>query len=46
MCPTGMVFVPCERGLSHNEAENAEPEHLAAGTQVICDVLLEMAEKP
>jgi N-carbamoyl-L-amino-acid hydrolase len=46
MCPTGMVFVPCERGLSHNEAENAEPEHLAAGTQVICDVLLEMAERP
>lgn len=43
MCPTGMVFVPCERGLSHNEAENAKPEDLAAGTQVICDVLLEMA---
>lgn len=46
MCPTGMVFVPCERGLSHNEAENAKPEDLAAGTQVIADVLLEMAQKP
>jgi len=45
MCPTGMVFVPCERGLSHNEAENAEPDDLAAGTQVVCDVLLEMANK-
>ncbi|MFN4087890.1 MAG: Zn-dependent hydrolase [Alphaproteobacteria bacterium] len=46
LCPSGMVFVPCERGLSHNEAENAKPEDLAAGTQVICDVLLEMAERP
>ena len=23
LCPTGMIFVPCERGISHNEAENA-----------------------
>jgi beta-ureidopropionase / N-carbamoyl-L-amino-acid hydrolase len=34
--PTAMIFVPCERGISHNEAENAKPEDLAAG----CDVLL------
>lgn len=34
--PAGMIFVPCERGISHNEAENATPEDLAAG----CDVLL------
>ncbi|MEM7074621.1 MAG: Zn-dependent hydrolase [Pseudomonadota bacterium] len=34
--PTAMVFVPCRDGLSHNEAESAEPDHLAAG----CDVLL------
>jgi N-carbamoyl-L-amino-acid hydrolase len=35
-CPTAMVFVPCERGISHNEIENADPAHLHAG----CDVLL------
>ncbi len=34
--PTGMIFVPCEGGVSHNELENAKPEDLAAG----CDVLL------
>jgi N-carbamoyl-L-amino-acid hydrolase len=37
VAPTAMVFVPCEGGLSHNEIENAKPEHLAAG----CDVLLQ-----
>jgi len=35
--PTAMIFVPCEGGISHNEAENAKPEDLAAG----CDVLLQ-----
>lgn len=34
--PTGMIFVPCENGISHNELENAGPEDLSAG----CDVLL------
>ncbi len=36
VCPTGMIFVPCKDGISHNEAEDAKPEHLSAG----CDVLL------
>ncbi|HXV24626.1 MAG TPA: Zn-dependent hydrolase [Alphaproteobacteria bacterium] len=36
VAPTGMVFVPCENGISHNEIENATKEDLAAG----CDVLL------
>ncbi len=36
VAPTGMVFVPCENGISHNEIENATREDLAAG----CDVLL------
>lgn len=41
-CPTGMVFIPCEKGISHNEAENAEPEHAAAGAQIIADSLLRL----
>ena len=45
LCPTGMVFVPCEKGISHNEAENAKPEDLAAGCQVIADVMLDLAER-
>ncbi|TVR08034.1 MAG: Zn-dependent hydrolase [Salinarimonadaceae bacterium] len=33
LCPVGMIFVRCERGISHNPAENVLPEDagLAAG---------------
>ncbi len=41
--PTGMIFVPCEKGISHNEAENAKPEDLAAGCDVLLHVILERA---
>ncbi len=44
VCPTGMLFVPCERGISHNEAENARPEDLAAGARVLAEVLVDLAE--
>jgi N-carbamoyl-L-amino-acid hydrolase len=43
LCPAGMVFVPSVRGISHNPAEFTEPAHLAAGAQVLADVLLELA---
>jgi N-carbamoyl-L-amino-acid hydrolase len=43
MCPTGMVFVPSQGGVSHNPAEFTEPEDLAAGCQVLADVLVELA---
>jgi N-carbamoyl-L-amino-acid hydrolase len=43
VCPAGMVFVPSRAGVSHNPAEFTEPEHLAAGTQVLADVLVELA---
>jgi N-carbamoyl-L-amino-acid hydrolase len=43
VCPTGMIFVPCEKGISHNEAENARPEDLAAGTRALTAALLELA---
>ena len=43
LCPAGMIFVPCERGISHNEIENATPADLAAGTRVLVEVLLELA---
>jgi N-carbamoyl-L-amino-acid hydrolase len=44
VCPTGMLFVPCERGISHNEAESARPEDLAAGARVLAEALVELAE--
>ena len=43
VCPSGMVFVPCLKGISHNEAERSEPEHVAAGAQIVCDVVTGLA---
>jgi N-carbamoyl-L-amino-acid hydrolase len=43
LCPAGMVFVPSAGGISHNPAEHTDPAHLAAGAQVLADVLLELA---
>lgn len=45
LCPTGMIFVPCEKGISHNEAENATPGDLAAGARVLADVLARLANR-
>jgi len=43
ICPTGMIFVPCKDGISHNEAESATPADLAAGARVLTEVLVELA---
>lgn len=44
ICPTGMIFVPCRQGISHNEAEWAAPEDLAAGARVLALTVAELAE--
>jgi N-carbamoyl-L-amino-acid hydrolase len=41
--PTGMIFVPCKDGISHNEIEDAKAEHLAAGCNVLLHAMLERA---
>jgi N-carbamoyl-L-amino-acid hydrolase len=43
VAPTAMIFVPCEGGISHNEIENATPEDLAAGCNVLLQAVLEQA---
>jgi N-carbamoyl-L-amino-acid hydrolase len=43
VAPTGMVFIPCKDGISHNEIEHAEPEHVAAGANVLLHAVLEKA---
>jgi N-carbamoyl-L-amino-acid hydrolase len=45
LAPSGMIFVPCERGLSHNEAESAEPSDLADGARVLVDALVALANQ-
>lgn len=44
ICPTAMIFVPCERGVSHNEAENASPPDLAAGARILAETLVRLAD--
>lgn len=41
--PTGMIFIPCENGLSHNELENAKAEDLISGANVLLHAILELA---
>lgn len=41
--PTAMIFVPCKDGISHNEIEDAGPEHLEAGANVLLHVMLARA---
>ena len=43
VAPTGMIFVPCKDGISHNELESAEPDDLAAGCNVLLHAVLERA---
>ena len=43
ICSAGMIFVPCLGGVSHNEAESATPEDLAAGARVLADTLVRLA---
>jgi len=41
VAPTAMVFVPCQGGVSHNEAEFSTQEQCGAGAQVLLQAVLE-----
>lgn len=43
VCPTGMVFVPSVGGISHNPAELTSDDHVAAGADVLLDLLVRLA---
>ena len=43
VAPTSMVFVPCVDGISHNEIEDATPEWIEAGANVLLHAMLERA---
>ena len=43
VAPTGMIFVPCRDGISHNEIEDATPADLTAGCNVLLHAMLERA---
>ena len=44
VCPTGMIFVPSFKGISHNPAEHTDDDDLIAGTQLLADTLLALTE--
>jgi N-carbamoyl-L-amino-acid hydrolase len=41
--PTGMIFIPCRRGVSHSPEEWIEPAQAAQGCQVLLGTLLSQA---
>jgi N-carbamoyl-L-amino-acid hydrolase len=43
VAPAAMIFVPCKNGISHNETEDARPEHLEAGANVLLHAMLARA---
>jgi N-carbamoyl-L-amino-acid hydrolase len=45
VAPAAMVFVPCWRGISHNEIEAATPRDLANGARVLADALAALANR-
>jgi len=45
VAPTGMIFVPCKGGISHNPLESANPDDLAAGARVLVTTLASLANR-
>jgi N-carbamoyl-L-amino-acid hydrolase len=43
VCPTGMIFIPCKGGVSHNEAESILEHHAADGARVLAEVAFALA---
>jgi N-carbamoyl-L-amino-acid hydrolase len=43
VCPTGMIFIPCVDGISHNEVEDAKPEWVEAGADVLLHAVVDTA---
>ena len=35
ICPTGMIFIPCRKGVSHRPDEFAKPEDIGRGVEVL-----------
>jgi N-carbamoyl-L-amino-acid hydrolase len=43
VCPTGMIFIPCKDGISHNEAESIAPADATAGARLLAEAAWELA---
>ncbi|SHE83963.1 N-carbamoyl-L-amino-acid hydrolase [Kaistia soli DSM 19436] len=45
IAPSAMIFVPCRGGISHNEREFVEPEHVVAGAAVLLGATIDAAHR-
>jgi beta-ureidopropionase / N-carbamoyl-L-amino-acid hydrolase len=45
VCPTGMIFIPCKDGISHNEAESIAPADATAGARILAETAFELASQ-
>jgi beta-ureidopropionase / N-carbamoyl-L-amino-acid hydrolase len=45
VCPTGMIFIPCKDGISHNEAESIAPSDASAGARILAETAFELANQ-
>lgn len=43
VAPTAMIFIPCENGISHNEAEMISEADATAGCNVLLHAILDQA---
>ncbi|MBN8221432.1 MAG: hydantoinase/carbamoylase family amidase, partial [Spirochaetes bacterium] len=43
IAPTGMIFIPCDDGISHNEIENIESGQALQGCNVLLHAMLQVA---
>ena len=45
ICPTGMVFIPCREGISHNKDEKINFQDVIEGSRIIFEELKKIALK-
>ncbi|TIP30735.1 MAG: M20 family metallo-hydrolase [Mesorhizobium sp.] len=43
LCSSGMIFIPCRDGISHNEREHAQPRHMVDGANILLASILRLA---
>lgn len=45
VCPSGILFIPCHRGISHSAAERIDADSALNGARVLAEVLWELSTK-
>lgn len=45
IAPTSMIFIPCIKGISHNEKEEIKPEWMSAGANVLLNAVTHLSKR-